>query len=152
MQANNRVNTGELSPETRAWIDEIYKQNADLINQQAQQYIDAQSRNLVDKMAGRGILTSGVTGRAMGEMMAEADKTRQQALTEALKQRATTMLQMPFQQQEAAAQLLQGITTGTQLTGTEAQTIVDSLMKQWGMSRENAEAALNNLIANYGQV
>lgn len=150
MQANNRVNTGELSPETRAWIDEIYKQNADLINQQAQQYIDAQSRNLVDKMAGRGILTSGVTGRAMGEMMAEADKTRQQALTEALKQRATTMLQMPFQQQEAAAQLLQGITTGTQLTGTEAQTIVDSLMKQWGMSRENAEAALNNLIANYG--
>jgi len=145
MDAYQRTVTGEVGEATKANIDEIFKHNQDLINQNFDETLEKERRQLVDQMAGRGILTSGVTGRAYNDMTEQALREKQRSLSEISAQRAATMLEMPFKQAEYANQLNQHADTLRNLTSSEANDLMNILQNNYGMSRQNAELALQNI-------
>lgn len=147
LDAYNRVVTGEVSDASKGYIDEIYKHNQDLINQNFDETMEKERRNLVDQMAGRGILTSGVTGRAYGDIVEAAMKEMQRSQSEIAAQRAATLLEMPFKQAQAANELNNHINALTNLTSSEATDLMNILQTQYGMSKQNAELALANIVA-----
>ena len=145
--AYNRILTGEVSDASKGYIDEIFKHNQDLVNQNFDETMEAERRQLVDNMAGRGILTSGVTGRAYNDITEAALKEKQRSMSEIAAQRAATMLEMPFKQAEYANQLNQHVDTLRNLTSSEATDLMNILQTQYGMSKDNAALALSNITA-----
>lgn len=145
-EAQQATKTGQLDPRTQSYIDQIYNANESLLNQSLDETVSDQRKQLIDQMAGRGILSSGVTGRAYGEMVDSALRQKQKGMTEILKERATTQLNMPFQQAEAANKLLQYTEQAKNLTESEQKQLLDTLQTRYGMSKENAQLALQNIV------
>jgi hypothetical protein len=151
LDAYQSVLTGQVPEVSKDNINEVFKNNMDLINQSFDDTMTRERRQLVDQMAGRGILTSGVTGRAYGDIVDSALREKQKSMSEIASQRASAMLEMPFRQAQQANALNDHVNTLNTLTNSQATELMDMLQTQYGMSKENAELAINNMVNKYNQ-
>lgn len=151
LDAYQSVLTGQVPEASKDNINEVFKNNMDLINQSFDDTMTRERRQLVDQMAGRGILTSGVTGRAYGDIVDSALREKQKSMSEIASQRASAMLEMPFRQAQQANALNEHVNTLNTLTNSQATELMNMLQTQYGMSKENAELAINNMTNKYNQ-
>lgn len=151
IDAYRGIQTGEVSDASKQYVDQIFNSNQDIINRNFDDTMESQRQQLVDDMAGRGILTSGVTSRAYGDITEAALKEKQKSMSEIAAQRAATMLDLPYKQAQYANQLNQHIDTLKGLTQAEIGDLTNMLTTQYGMSKADAELAIANLTSKYSQ-
>jgi len=151
LNAYQNVLTGNVPEASQQNIDKIFQSNLDLINQAFDDTMTRERRQLVDNMAGRGILTSGVTGRAYGDIVDSALREKQKSMSEIASQRASSMLELPYRQAQQANTLNDHLNSLNNLTTSETNDLINILQTQYGMSKDNAALAIQNITNKFSQ-
>lgn len=147
--AMNSVTTGTLPSATQSNIDSVYNSQADLLKKEMNEYLASEQSKLRDQMAGRGILSSGVTGKAWGDISETATSDLESGLSKLLTQRAQTMLEEPYKQLEAALSMNDYTTTASNLTTAQSSALTEMLMDKYQMTKDEADNMLNALTAKH---
>ena len=147
--AMNSVTTGALPTATQSNIDSVYQSQADLLKKEMNEYLSSEQSNLRDQMAGRGILSSGVTGKAWGDISETATSDLESGLSKLLTQRSQSMMEEPYKQLEAALSMNDYTTTAANLTTSQASALTEMLMDKYQMTKDEADNMLNALTAKH---
>ncbi len=114
-QAYQSVQTGQLAPQTQAWLDLLRDIQTQAVTETLNKYYEEKQRQLVDELAGRGIISSRTAATALAELGEAVGEQLRQAQYQILADYARQALELPFKQYEASLGLLQAPQTAASL-------------------------------------
>lgn len=148
--ALQRTQTGQLSDATQNWLNQIRDTQLNAVNQQIDKDYAEKERQAIDTLAGRGIVSSGVTANALSEAMKNAQDNKTAAYNQIMNQYAQNAIQLPFTQLDAAKNAYLGANTGSALTGQTVQNLgqAGNVLQQAAQTGSTQADLLTKLLGN----
>jgi len=156
--AYQNVLTGQVAPATAQWLELLAQTQSQAVEEALNRYYEEKQRELVDTLAGRGILSSRTAASTLSDLGEAIAEQLRQAQYQIMADYAKRMYETPFKQYEAALGLLQAPQVGASLleasrrslsTAIEPLTLALQAIAQGRSTASDLASTLLNTIQGY---